>query len=173
MGNPDVDTLPGVTGKALEGPANERLREVVRALVEQDFDGNRAGAARRLGVSQSYVQEFLAGTRGAGRKLLEGLADYTGRSIDDLMGRRTKKPGAATLGQHPDWPAKEAEARKRYGRAIEGRYFDKAARTSGTELPEVLTVEFVRRMAEAWQQAELDQDPSESSDDRDGVRPRG
>jgi transcriptional regulator with XRE-family HTH domain len=81
-------------GKALAPERNERLREIVRSFVAEMFDGNVTRAAARIGVSQPLLSEFLAGGRGAGPKLLEGLADALGRSVDDLLGR----PAPASAG---------------------------------------------------------------------------
>jgi transcriptional regulator with XRE-family HTH domain len=82
-----ADTVPAVDGKALGPDQNERLRDMLREILERDFGGNKSEAARRIGVSQAFVAEFLSGNRGAGNKLLRALADYTGRSTDDLLGR--------------------------------------------------------------------------------------
>ena len=57
--------------KSLPSEHNERLRGVVRELVDGEFQGNASRAAKAFGVTQSLVSEFLAGARGANsRKLL-------------------------------------------------------------------------------------------------------
>jgi len=83
------------SGKSLGHEANERLREIVRSFVDRDFGGNKTAAAKRLGVSQSLVQEFLDGSRGAGVKLISAVAAYTGRPMDEVLGRAPAPPAPA------------------------------------------------------------------------------
>lgn len=118
-----------VSEKSLTPDRNEHLRALVTELVRTDFDGNRASAARGLKVSQSYIQEFLGGSRGAGRKLLEALSDYTKRSVDDMLGRPTleRDPVQGTLGAIPGWAEAFAEAQRKYGRTIPPWAFEKGS----------------------------------------------
>ena len=78
----------GPTSKSLRDDQNERLRGILRDLVDAKFGGSASAAARELGIAQSLVSEFLTGGRGAGPKLLNAVAEHTGRSLDDLYGRR-------------------------------------------------------------------------------------
>ena len=55
----------------------------------------KKAAAKRIWVSQSLLQEFLYGGRGAGMKLLDAVSAYTGRSIEDLLGRSRDTPTPA------------------------------------------------------------------------------
>lgn len=96
-----VGFVSGASGKSLGTDANEKLRATLETLVREQFEGNRAAAARRLGVSQSLVQEFLGGTRGAGTKLLKAISDFTHRPIDELMGRPALVSGSDPDVVHP------------------------------------------------------------------------
>lgn len=72
--------------KSLEESQNDAVRAVTRAIMDRDFEGKQLRAAPVFGVSQGYLGEFLSGRRGAGMKLLRGVANYAGVSIDQLMG---------------------------------------------------------------------------------------
>lgn len=49
-----------------------RLRAIAQRLVDERYDGKVTKAAEALGISHPMLLEFLAGTRGAGMKLLTG-----------------------------------------------------------------------------------------------------
>lgn len=83
--------------KAIEAERNAAARKFVEVLVKRDFGGNTSVAAKAIGISQSLLYEFLAGTRGAGMKLLDGVSRLSGESIDVIVGR----PGAAAAAQKP------------------------------------------------------------------------
>jgi hypothetical protein len=51
-----------------------------------DAAATQTEAAQRLGVSQSYLNEFIGGTRGAGPKLLKGLAKLNPKKSARLLG---------------------------------------------------------------------------------------
>jgi hypothetical protein len=70
--------VPGQNTKALQEPRNEALRIVVREVVTTRFKGNATEAAKAFKVSQSLVSDFLARKRGAGMKLIEGVAAIIG-----------------------------------------------------------------------------------------------
>lgn len=139
-------------GKALPGEQNERLREVVRNLVALEFQGNASKAAKAIGVSQSLLSEFLGGGRGAGTKLVNALAAHTGRSIDDLYGRRVVRvPDDARayqrLGDHPEFAGALAEALTRPSLADRAA-LERVGDLAMSEPPEHLTADAVIRIAE-------------------------
>lgn len=70
--------------KALHPVQNEALRTFVRALLA-GHDNNQSELARRLGVKQGQVSEFLSGRKGAGLSLLGAISKYTGHSYDKLV----------------------------------------------------------------------------------------
>lgn len=82
-------------GKSIGQQGNERIRELVRAVVAA-HQGKEVAAAKALGVSQSYISEFLASKRGAGTKLLRGLARLKPESASMLLGARDDAPPVAT-----------------------------------------------------------------------------
>lgn len=141
---------PMATSKSLTTAQNEHLRGVVRGLVAADFGGNASRAARAFGVTQSLVSEFLSGARGAGPKLVQGVADYTGSSIDQLYGR-TGTPAAArsgVIGRHPDWPAVRAGDLAR-ARTVRPEDIDRVAEVVLPRQPQHLSEDLVLRLAEA------------------------
>lgn len=107
------------------GPAdNDRLRALLQKLVDERFGGNKSEAARRLKLSQSFVTEMLAGRRGGGNKALRALADFTGKSLDELAGRPgvrvVYEPGAeldaSALGRRADFAEAREDCELRYGK---------------------------------------------------------
>lgn len=77
--------------KSMEPDQNAAMRALVRRLVEERFEGNRTKAAMAFGVSQPYLYEFLeTENRGAGMKLLRGVAAYLHVGIDDVVAGREK-----------------------------------------------------------------------------------
>jgi transcriptional regulator with XRE-family HTH domain len=126
-----------VRSKALEPEQNEALRTLVRKIIDDDFAGKVSVAAKSLGVSHSLIFEFLDGRRGLGMKALEGLANYTGRSIDGLLGRAS--PEADEDDDEPlnmnlrGWRENEPEARRRTG--MPDWAFQRARRRRGLVAP--------------------------------------
>lgn len=114
---------------------------------------NRDSASRAFGVAQSMVSEFLAGGRGAGPKLINGIAEHTGRSIDDLYGRHVVpipdgSKAYQRLADHPDWERCLREALERGSLATPEQVVE-AGDVAFSKPPETLTADFVIRIAEA------------------------
>lgn len=144
-------TVAGMPSKSLRPEQNERLREIVRDLIAKDFKGSATAAAKALGVTQPLVSEFLSGGRGAGPKLIQALADITGRSIDDLYGRPLlplANSGHELIGSRADWPPIRDEVIAT-SRRLTRPDVERVAGVSLSQPPERLTVEFVVRLAEA------------------------
>lgn len=140
-----------MTTKSLRPEQNERLREIVRDLIAKDFKGNATSAAKAIGVAQGLMSEFLSGGRGAGPKLIQGIADVTGRSIDDLYGRPVlplASGGHELIGSRRDWPAVRDEVIAT-SRRLTRPDVERVAGVSLSQPPEKLTPEFVVRLAEA------------------------
>jgi hypothetical protein len=76
-----------VRNKALGPELNDAARKFIKEVVKSDFDNNTSRAAKALHISQSMLYEFLEGKRGAGMKLLSGVAAYRGVSVDVVIGR--------------------------------------------------------------------------------------
>lgn len=148
---PTLSCMATKTGKSLTPAQNEHVREALRELVDKDFNGNQSAAAKSLGVTQSLVSEVLAGGRGVGPKLIQTLADYTGRTIDELYGRAPLPrihAGMEVLGRRHDWPAVRAEAITK-ARTVTAADIDRVGEVALSQPPDTLTAEFVLRMAEA------------------------
>lgn len=84
--------------RALSPEVNARLRQRIRDLIASRYGGTARDAARALGVSHATISDVLSGNRGVGHKLLSGLADVTGLSIDVLMGREQEPDPAEHTG---------------------------------------------------------------------------
>jgi len=135
--------------KALPPALNDSLRAMLTAIVRDDFGGNVSAASRKLAVSHSLVFEFLDGRRGAGIKLASALATYSGKTLDELLGRGSAPPMAVpstALGARPDWLDIRSETEKRYGARVEPDVLDDVARMSLGRQPEVLLPEDVKRL---------------------------
>lgn len=151
-------------GKSLEPERNERLRAIVSEIVRKDFGDNKTVAAAKFGISQLLLSEFIAGGRGVGPKLLEGIADHTGYSLDYLYGR-TDHPWPATTDDRPlplfknlpGWKEADIEARKIFGRKIPDYAFTAAGNTMGLKPPELINAFTVAELARWWVDTASDQ----------------
>lgn len=144
---------PRMNSKSLRDEQNERLRGIVRELVAKDFQGHATNAAKAFGVTQSLVSEFLGGGRGAGPKLVNGIASYTGRSIDDLYGRRVvpvtdTSRAYQRLGDHPEFPV-ALELAVEQSPLLDRPQLEVTADVALSEPPEHITPSFLIRLAEA------------------------
>lgn len=74
-----------VSTKSLPHEQNEQVRALMRKILADEFGGVVTHAAKALGISHSIIHEMLAGSRGAGTKVLRALSTHTGRSIDDIL----------------------------------------------------------------------------------------
>jgi transcriptional regulator with XRE-family HTH domain len=112
--------------KSLGPDENERLRAILQKLLDERFDGNKSEAARKLKLSQSFVTEILAGRRGGGNKALRAIADFTGKSLDELSGRPSASSrieydiatglDASSLGRRHDFAEAREDCELRYGK---------------------------------------------------------
>jgi transcriptional regulator with XRE-family HTH domain len=122
---------------SLTDESNERIRRILRELIAKDTDGNITHFAKRLNLTGPGLNEFLSGKRGAGGKTLTALANYTGRTMDDLMGRPAAKVPqsleGAVYGNLPGWAAAAAEAKRRH--VVPDDAVDAAARIGGLTPP--------------------------------------
>lgn len=66
----------------------EHVARELAKVVKEQFEGNQTRAAKRLGLSQAHLSHLIAGQtgRGPGLTVLIRLREYTGRSIDSLLG---------------------------------------------------------------------------------------
>lgn len=84
--------------RALPQKQNDELRRRLRDLIASKYDGTLTHAAKALGVSHATISDVLSGKRGVGQKLLDGMANVTGQSIDVLLGRSIELDPAAARG---------------------------------------------------------------------------
>jgi transcriptional regulator with XRE-family HTH domain len=92
--------------KSLPVGENAFLRGLVQKVL--DHAATQTEAAQRLGVSQSYLNEFVGGTRGAGPKLLKGLAKLHPKLSGRLLGVAEGDEGGARSTSDPRTPDERA-----------------------------------------------------------------
>lgn len=164
-GKCSVRYMPPVSARALPREQNERLRALLREIITKDFDGGLTKAAEKLGVTHATISDVLNGKRGVGQKLLNGMAEYTGRSLDDLLGRPVVVYDAATtrrgsrVGQHPGYAAAAAELRRKLLRRGGGADESIMSDLEGVTLSRavtVLTADFLLRLYDALLQSRDD-----------------
>jgi transcriptional regulator with XRE-family HTH domain len=134
--------------KALPTGENEFLRSLVQKVL--DSAATQTEAARRLGVSQSYLNEFLGGTRGAGPKLLKGLARLHPKLSARLLG----------LGEPDEGPGRTApDPRTDEERAVDDEFvreFDRDVRGALVEAVQYATERGPRFFRHTWWRLLLD-----------------
>lgn len=84
--------------KAYGDPTNQQLRAVLRRLVDRQFDRVQSRAADALGVSGSFVSDFLNERRGAGLELLKGLSKYAPLEVLSVL--EISLPAVVNLAAH-------------------------------------------------------------------------
>lgn len=108
-------------------------------------------------MGHATLSDVLSGKRGVGQKLMNGMANVTGQSIDVLLGRSIELDPAAArggdhLGQHPLYLTKEQELRAKLARrgvaADESAIAEMRALGMSRARPN-LTVDFLMRLYEA------------------------
>jgi transcriptional regulator with XRE-family HTH domain len=130
------------SNKSLPTGQNDFLRSLVQKVL--DSAATQTEAAKRLGVSQSYLNEFLGGTRGAGPKLLKGLAKLHPKLSARLLGL-----GDADEGQNKGVPDPRTDAE----RAVDDEFireFDRDVRGVLVEAVQYATERGPRFFRHTW-----------------------
>lgn len=106
--------------------ASERtdaMRRLMRSVVQAEFNGNQAAAAKAMRFTPATLSNFLAGKTQAGPKIEDGLTGYLRRSVDQIMatggdlaalrgGTEAPTPmREVRFGDLPSWPELYASAR--------------------------------------------------------------
>jgi len=133
--------------KSLPIEQNAFIRELVQKLL--DSSSTQTGAAQRLGVSQSYLNEFIGGTRGAGPKLLKGLARLHPRLSARLLG----------LGEHEDEGRSSTDPRTDAERAVDDEFvrdFDRDVQSALVEAVQYAAQRGPRFFRQTWWRILLD-----------------
>jgi transcriptional regulator with XRE-family HTH domain len=95
--------------KGFEPGENDLARRMVRDLIKQR--GGQQAAADALGVTQSYLSDFLSERRGGGTKILKGLARLQPESgVALMMGQPAPE---YTKAQPPAWMVAEPDTVER------------------------------------------------------------
>jgi hypothetical protein len=84
--------------KSFGDDVNRQLREVARELIAGTFDGNQSKFADAVGVSATFVSDFLSEKRGAGLDLLVGLSKYAPRVVMGILEIDATVLGSAVRG---------------------------------------------------------------------------
>lgn len=71
--------------KTFGDDVNEQLRKLARSVLENHYDGNQSSLAGAMGVTPSFISEFLSGKRGAGLDLLRGLGKFRPLELLQIM----------------------------------------------------------------------------------------
>ncbi len=71
--------------KSYDDETNERLRAVARRVIKDHFDDKQIRLAEKIGLSGSFISEFLNGGRGAGLETLIGLARFAPLEILSIL----------------------------------------------------------------------------------------
>lgn len=99
------------------GPARaEALRATVRAIVNEDFEGNQQKAATALGVTRASINHVLNGRTAPGIPITDGLVAYLRRPVEEIVAAggdiarlRAPAPAARSVdvqfAQLPGWPS--------------------------------------------------------------------
>jgi hypothetical protein len=72
--------------RAIADDANEAARQFAKDLIDREFGGNVAKAARVIGVSKAGLGAFVRGAKGAGLGLLRAIAKHSRVSVDAITG---------------------------------------------------------------------------------------
>ena len=126
--------------KSLPSSENAFLRGLVQKVL--DSAATQTEAAQRLGVSQSYLNEFIGGTRGAGPKLLKGLAKLNPKKSALLLGLSDPEDGASSAD-----PRTDAE------RAVDDQFgtdFEEAVRSTLVEAVQYAAQRGPRFFRQTW-----------------------
>lgn len=144
-----MDEAKKIARRTRKHARDERLRELLRELRVKH--GSNAEVARQIGVESATITEALNTNRGVGLEVMIALADYTGRTLDDLAGR-PPRPSGFCLASLPRWPSVRAEAEQRLAHMrpeVVSAALDKVALFTIPEPMIALTGLFIARLAEA------------------------
>ena len=73
-------------GKSLSDEDNERLRQVVRELLNSErFNGNQTRLGKELGKSQPWVSRFISGINGSSYQVALRVAELSGRPLNQIL----------------------------------------------------------------------------------------
>ena len=146
--------------RALPPKQNEELRRRLRELIATKYDGTLTHAAKALGVSHATLSDVISGKRGVGQKLMNGMANVTGVTVDVLLGRSVELDpagvrGGARLADHPRYATAEQELRAKLSRRGAAPDETAVAELRGVTLSRarpILTGDFLMRLYEAIMQ---------------------
>lgn len=151
--------------KSLDPELNEAARRFVDAVVKKRFGGNKKLAAAAFGISGSVLGEFLGGTRGAGMKLLGGVARFTGQPIDAIVSNRltvVREDGGTRWREMPAWKIATQRARETYRGRLPDVAFDHGGDFFGSAPPTVIDERTVYNAAKLWWESRNEEEQSDA-----------
>jgi hypothetical protein len=86
-------TIEAVSRKKLDPKTADRIRDAIREVVRERFNGNQRAAADALDISPPHLSDILNKNRDAGTNTLISLRNMTGRSLDEILGLPPLRPG--------------------------------------------------------------------------------
>lgn len=145
--------MPGVTlilvARRLTEPQRKQvILQQLTALRDGKFAGNLSETARALGVTPAFLSNLLNGKRGYGLKIIDALADITGKSVAEVLNEQD--PPWSGI---PGWEQALAAARAQVP-GVDDAAWRWLGSLSGPTLPG-LDPNALALMAMAWDQARL------------------
>lgn len=137
-----------MTTRSLTPKESERVRIAIRELLM--VEKTQTALAKRLGVSQQALSAVIRGTATGGYAIARAVAKAKGASDVDAW-LRGAAPGrsAPRIRDQPGYEEALAVALKVF-RRVPRDAFEDIGNLMGDRLPEVITAEFLGRMASSW-----------------------
>lgn len=89
-----------MSGKSLNRQTNELGRKLLKKLIDDEFGGNQSRAAKAFDYKQGSLSDFLSGKRGAGPKLIQGVARISPEISQILTGTAVTEPDRRAIDAH-------------------------------------------------------------------------
>lgn len=84
-----MGSADGTRGRAIDARYRTHLASTLRRIIDTDFGGNQTAAGKEMHISQGQISQMLMGPRGikgVGLGSLLRLREYSGMSLDELLG---------------------------------------------------------------------------------------
>jgi hypothetical protein len=146
------DVAPGIFGPALVSVVIPKYWKDLQAMHFETRIAYSTLHAWKSGSQEPRLEQV--------KRVAETLNTRPGVHVGplELLGALSSGPvHRRALGSRPDWPAAEAKARKWFRHLTDGA-LAAARETVSSEEPDIVTPEFVRKLAEAWMEAVLEPD---------------
>lgn len=138
--------------KSLTPEQNKAVRDVVRRIVDEQFGKNVKAASEAMKIGYATLNELYRGIAGAGNNTITKLADYTGMSTDQVLGREARpsrqmdQSNRPTLGNARGWVAAEVKFRLRKPDEFPEEAYELARGVAMSSAPDPITEEFLEEI---------------------------